>query len=86
MFFVAFSPSGNGGAGIGGGAQEGRFEVVAHVAAHVPARPVLVYQAIDRSSNKLIQHQTRKFYLPISSINSQHYHRILLDPAPPAPP
>ena len=53
MFFVAFSPSGNGGTGVGGGAQEGRFEVVAHVAAHVPARPVLVYQAIDRSFQQI---------------------------------
>ena len=53
VFFVAFSPSGNGGTGVGGGAQEGRFEVVAHVAAHVPARPVLVYQAIDRSFQQI---------------------------------
>ena len=48
MFFVAFSPSGNGGTGVGGGAQEGRFEVVAHVAAHVPARPVLVVEYSTR--------------------------------------
>ena len=53
VFFVAFSPSGNGGTGVGGGAQEGRFEVVAHVAAHVPARPVLVSQAIDRSFQQI---------------------------------